>query len=76
MEEKTANTDFWLLGDNFMRAYYQVYDISNKQIGLASSKFISNGSFSLNNSIVYKPPTDSSMGQASTSSNEKIWGMD
>lgn len=58
VEDKTLNLNFWLLGDNFLRGYYQVYDMANKQIGLASSKFISNGSFSFNNSVVYVPPPD------------------
>ncbi len=58
VEETTLNLNFWLLGDNFLRGYYQVYDMANKQIGLASSKFIANGSFSFNNSVVYVPPPD------------------
>jgi hypothetical protein len=61
------------LGDNFLRGYYQVYDISNRQIGLASSKFITNGSYSFNNSVVYVPPRDTSL---STGEDEKIMGMD
>jgi hypothetical protein len=75
MEEKTGKTDFWLLGDNFLRGYYQVYDISNRQIGLASSKFITNGSYSFNNSVVYVPPRDTSSA-LSTGEDDKIMGMD
>ena len=75
MEEKTGKTDFWLLGDNFLRGYYQVYDITNRQIGLASSKFITNGSYSFNNSVVYVPPRDTSSALG-TGEDEKILGMD
>jgi hypothetical protein len=75
MEEKTGKTDFWLLGDNFLRGYYQVYDISNKQMGLASSKFITNGSYFFNNSVVYVPSRETTSGLG-TGENEKILGMD
>ena len=35
-----------------------MYDMANKQIGLASSKYITNGSYSFNNSVVYVPPPE------------------
>lgn len=75
LEEKTGKTDFWLLGDNFLRGYYQVYDISNRQMGLASSKFIVNNSFSFNNSVVYVPPRDTTSA-LNTDDDGKIMGMD
>lgn len=78
MEEKTGNTNFWLLGDNFLRGYYQTYDMTNKLIGLASSKYITNGSYSFNNTSVYVPKNQNTVSTiANTNSNEKkILGMD
>jgi hypothetical protein len=57
IEETKAGTNFWLLGDNFLRAYYQVYDMQGRRIALASSSFITSKQYSFNNSIVYIPPT-------------------
>lgn len=75
VEDTTLNLNFWLLGDNFLRGYYQVYDMANKQIGLASSKYITNGSYSFNNSVVYVPPPDPVVNPIITAVN-KIMGMD
>jgi hypothetical protein len=77
MEEKVLNINFWLLGDNFLRNYYQVYDMANKQIGLASSKYITNNSFSYNNSVVYVPPPEpTTITGAIVDAANKILGMD
>ena len=38
------------MGDNFLRGYYQVYDMIGMRIGLADSSIIINGSFTFNNS--------------------------
>lgn len=32
--EPDPETDFWLLGDPFLRAYLQVYDMENNRLGL------------------------------------------
>ena len=37
--------------------YYQVYDLTNFQIGMASSQFILNNSFSYNNTLVMVEPS-------------------
>ncbi len=77
MEEKTGKTNFWLLGDNFLRGYYQTYDMTNKLIGLASSKFISNGSFSFNNTSVYIPKNQDRVNTLGVIKNDgKILGME
>ena len=44
-------------------------------MGLASSKFIINGSYSFNNSIVYVPPREST-NAVKNKGEEKILGMD
>lgn len=56
MEEKVAGINFWLVGDNFLMGYYSVYDMATKQVALASSQYILNGSYTYNNSIVVIPP--------------------
>jgi hypothetical protein len=33
-EESPINTNYWILGDSFMRAFYTIYDVENKRIGL------------------------------------------
>jgi hypothetical protein len=32
-----TNTVEWLLGDNFLRGYYQVYDMKEERVGLRGS---------------------------------------
>ena len=34
MEEERFSTSFWLLGDSFLRAFYTIYDATNKRIGV------------------------------------------
>ena len=34
MEEERFSASFWLLGDSFLRAFYTIYDASNKRIGM------------------------------------------
>lgn len=34
--ELNANMRMWLMGDPFLRAYYSIYDMDNKRIGLVS----------------------------------------
>lgn len=58
--DNTPNLNYWLLGDNFLHGYYQVYDMTNQLIGLASSGFILNNSYSFNNTMMYRSPSDSS----------------
>jgi hypothetical protein len=53
VEEPTANVDYWLVGDNFLRGYYQTYDMTRQRVGLASSKYILSNSYILNNTVVY-----------------------
>ena len=39
--EKFGNgdpTDYWVLGDIFLKNYYSIYDYPNKQVGLIASK--------------------------------------
>jgi hypothetical protein len=61
-EETDSSTNFWLLGDNFLQGYYQVHDIGNKLIGLASSTYITSNSFTYNNTVMYvsTPGSDAS----------------
>ena len=51
-EETDSTANFWLLGDNFLQGYYQVHDIMNKRIGLASSTFITSNSFTYNSTVM------------------------
>mmetsp|Transcript_11290 Transcript_11290/g.11327 ORF Transcript_11290/g.11327 Transcript_11290/m.11327 type:complete len:177 (+) Transcript_11290:826-1356(+) len=44
--ELSSTVDYWILGDNFLRGYYQIYDMANLQVGMFSSGFIRNGSYS------------------------------
>lgn len=48
--------------------------MANRQIGLASSKYITNGSYSFNNSVVYVPPPEPVNTIIATVN--KIMGMD
>jgi Eukaryotic aspartyl protease len=59
LEETKSGTNFWLLGDNFLRAYYQVYDMQGRRIAIAPSSFITTGQYGFNNSVVYVPPVSS-----------------
>ena len=34
-QEPNANTKHWLMGDPFLRAYYSIYDLESKKVGLA-----------------------------------------
>jgi hypothetical protein len=34
IQEEFEDVWFWLLGDSFLRAFFTVYDIDNKQIAL------------------------------------------
>lgn len=45
IEETSGSTSYWLFGDNFLRAYYQVYDMDGLKIGLAPADAIRNGNF-------------------------------
>lgn len=56
-EDTDTTVDFWLLGDNFLQGYYQVHDIGNKLIGLASSTFITSNSYTLNSTVMYVSPS-------------------
>jgi len=79
VEETSSNIKFWLMGDNFLRGYYQTYDMTGKRVGLASSKFITNNSYSFNNSVIYIPPSQpitSTTGTVINSTSEKILGFD
>lgn len=42
MEDTDPSAKFWLLGDPFLRAYYAVHDMDNRQIGFAG-KYIDLG---------------------------------
>ena len=33
-QEPKGNDELWLMGDPFLRAYYSIYDLDNKRIGL------------------------------------------
>ena len=33
-QEPKGNDELWLMGDPFLRAYYSIYDLENKRIGL------------------------------------------
>ena len=33
-KESLPNTDFWIVGDSFLRAFYAIYDAENRRIGL------------------------------------------
>ncbi len=33
-KETRPNTNFWLMGDSFLRAFYTIYDGQNQRIGL------------------------------------------
>ena len=55
-EETDTTINFWLLGDNFLQGYYQVYDIQNKAIGLASSSYIINNQYTYNTTVMYVNP--------------------
>jgi hypothetical protein len=37
MEDKDPKSYYWLLGDSFLRAYYMIYDMDNKRVGLAGT---------------------------------------
>ena len=45
--ETTSGTTYWLVGDNFLLAYYQVYDMTNLRIGMASSSYITASQYSI-----------------------------
>ena len=53
MEDTSSTMNFWLLGDNFLRAYYQIYDMAAKRIGLASSRYIIEGKYTFNTTVTY-----------------------
>lgn len=46
------------MGDNFLRGYYQVYDMDNLAIGLADSDYIVKNLYTFNDSSVYQPAYD------------------
>ncbi|CDW71316.1 pepsinogen a [Stylonychia lemnae] len=57
IEDTSSQSTYWLLGDNFLRGYYQTYEMNAPRIGLADYRYIINNQFNFSNVVYFQPDT-------------------
>eukprot|EP00347_Sterkiella_histriomuscorum_P009776 403339937 len=59
ISDTSSTSTYWLLGDNFLRGYYQVYDMQTPRIGLADYRYITNAQFNFTGQVYFEPSPSS-----------------
>ncbi|CDW83186.1 pepsinogen a [Stylonychia lemnae] len=72
IEDTSSKSTYWLLGDNFLRGYYQTYEMNGPRIGLADYRYITNNQFNSSNTVYFQSDTVSGDIKSTDDNNQTI----